>query len=96
MERQSERSAKASERMEHDAARFLEVIKCLEWQPAVWKGDGEIGIEWIGRGKHAVVSIEGDGRYGYTMLFGETFVAGEIADPEVNTLPDDLRHYLVF
>lgn len=77
-----------------DAATVLGHVTGFDWQPRVWSDVGEIGIEWHGNGKHAFISIEGDGRYGYMMLKDGSFVAGDVPDPEVSFFPDDLRRYL--
>jgi hypothetical protein len=84
----------SDEQRDNDAATFIGLITSLKWQPKVWKDEGEIGIEWISAGKHAIVSIEGDGLFGYAMLRDGVFHSGEERDPPVTTLPADLRDYL--
>ncbi len=77
-----------------DAAAFIGLVTQLKWQPKVWKAVGEIGFEWIAAGKHAFVSIIGDGRFAYTMLVDGKFRPGDEDGPLVTTLPHDLRLYL--
>lgn len=77
-----------------DAAAFMVAIRNLSWQPAVWADDGEVVFEWIDETRHAVVSIEGDGFIAYTLLQGEEFVSGELAESPAHTLPADLKAYL--
>ncbi len=78
-----------------DAVEFSKAIKGIEWQPSVWSDDGEIVFEWINDTKHAVVSIEGDGSIGYTMLFDGRFISGAFDDTNVHTIPVDLKDYLL-
>jgi|GEM_PF-2829163 len=78
----------------NDAAHFYSLIKDLAWAPDVWADEGEIAFEWIDPNRHAVVSIEGDGRLGYTMRKGDVFVSGSVIDAPVSILPEDLREYL--
>lgn len=80
--------------MVDDAAEFAAAIKFMPWQPSVWSDDGEIVFEWIEGHRHAVVSIEGDGRLGYTMRIGDQFVSGAVVDASVNKIPEDLLEYL--
>ncbi len=77
-----------------DAAAFMVAIRDLPWQPAVWADDGEVVFEWIDDTRHAVVSIEGDGFIAYTLLRGDEFVSGELAEAPANSLPADLKAYL--
>lgn len=62
--------------------------------PRVWFDDGEVGFEWIERGLHAVVSIEGDGIIGYAYRVDGTFKPGAIAAAEPHSFPADLFTYL--
>ncbi len=77
-----------------DAAKFYEHVKALSWQPIIWGDDGEIAFEWIDGERHAIVSFDGGGRYGYALRRGESFKAGTVPDPTPETLPADLRDYL--
>lgn len=77
-----------------DAAAFASAAKILPWKPQVWEDEGEIVFEWISGPRHAVVSIEGDGRIGYTMLVGDQFIAGSDSDAVVHSVPNDLLDYL--
>lgn len=77
-----------------EAAQFHVLMKNLNWQPDIWGDDGEIAFEWIRDDKHAIVSFDGGGRFGYTLLRGDTFEPGIHEDPPVGFLPQDLREYL--
>ncbi|MXN46041.1 hypothetical protein GR138_12655 [Shinella kummerowiae] len=77
-----------------DALTFAGILRDLTWQPEVWADDSEVVFEWIGDGRHAVASIEGDGRIGYTLMIDGQFVSGADADASVTTLPADLKEYL--
>jgi hypothetical protein len=79
--------------VEAEAAEFRAQITALAWQPNEWSDDGEICFEWISSDRHAIVSIEGNGEIGYTMLVDGTFVAGAETCPPCR-LPDDLCRYL--
>ncbi|WP_310301431.1 hypothetical protein [Rhizobium sp. BE258] len=78
-----------------DASAFAQHLKEISWRPNVWQGDDEVVFEWISGNKHAVVSVEGDGVIGYTMLVNGDFVSGAEEDPSVDHLPSDLRDYLI-
>lgn len=85
-------SSNASD-LQSDAALFRERVKELAWQPEEWSDEGEICFEWIAPGRHAIVSIEGDGEIGYAMLVDGKFIAGdEIGTPA--DIPRDLGRYL--
>ncbi len=77
-----------------DAMAFADVIDKVEWRPSVWKEGDEIVFEWISEGRHAVVSIEGDGTIAYTMLKEGQFVSGEAVGASVGSFPDDLQEYI--
>lgn len=62
--------------------------------PRVWFDEGEVGFEWIEHGRHAVVSIEGDGVLGYAYRVDGTFEPGAIAAAEPHSFPADLLAYL--
>lgn len=83
-----------AEQMASDVRAFAQHLPEISWQPSIWTGDGEVVFEWIGDGKHAVVSLEGDGFIGYTMLLDGQFVSGEIDQASVLSFPDDLKEYL--
>jgi hypothetical protein len=81
------------QQIEAEAALFRRQLADMEWQPDEWSDVGEICFEWIAPGRHAIVSIEGDGAIGYAMLVADRFVAGsEVAPP--SRMPDDLRAYI--
>ncbi len=77
-----------------DAIEFLQLLDAIEWRPDIWGDEGEIVFEWISDTKHAVVSFEGDGSIGYTVMRDGAFVAGEVVDAPSSILPPDLREYL--
>jgi hypothetical protein len=77
-----------------DAGKFYSHIRDLDWQPDIWSDDGEIAFEWMKNDKHAIVSFDGDGKYGYAMLHGASFQPGHVIDPEPDIFPDDLMEYL--
>ena len=77
-----------------DAAEFYAKVKELAWVPDIWADDGEVAFEWIEGSKHAVVSIEGDGHLGYTLLINGRFVPGRSSAAAVSSLPRDLLDYL--
>jgi hypothetical protein len=84
-------------RLETHAARFRNHLEALTWQPtSTWIGNGEAAFEWIdtANGLHALVSIEDDGHYGYTMMVDGEFRSGTDRDPSIGDFPDDLRGYL--
>lgn len=77
-----------------DAAPFYDLIKDMKWQPKIWSDDGEVAFEWKQGQKHAIVSFDGDGGYGYAMLAQDRFRAGSQNMPAANTMPSDLKDYL--
>ncbi len=57
--------------------------------------DGEVVIEWSSQtGDRAIVSIEGDGLYGYCMKVNGKFVPGSFDGVIGAPIPDDLASYL--
>jgi len=78
-----------------DAMKFAHAISEIGWRPSVWSDDGEIVFEWIDGDRHAIVSIEGDGRLGYTMLIDGEFKAGKDTEVLASQLPSDLLEYLI-
>jgi hypothetical protein len=78
----------------NDALGFSALLTEIEWRPNIWADDAEVVFEWIKDDKHAVVSFEGDGLIGYTLLKNDVFVAGDLLDPPATILPPDLREYL--
>lgn len=83
-----------AELIERDALAFSSTISSLAWQPESWVDDGEAVFEWITDGKHAVVSIEGDGTFAYAMYRDGGFVPGLTEGPSVSEIPEDLVSYL--
>lgn len=56
--------------------------------------DGEIVFEWYGENHHLVVSIDGDGEYGYSYEVAGDIVAGLHEGLCNQDLPEDMRKYL--
>lgn len=78
----------------NDASAFYGLTKNLDWKPDIWADDGEIAFEWLKGDRHAIVSFDGDGTYGYAMKVGDRFVPGEVPSPDAYILPDDLKAYV--
>ncbi len=57
-------------------------------------GEGEILFEWIKDERHAAVTFEGDGEFGYAMRRGSRFVPGAQTGKCADRLPIDLLRYL--
>jgi hypothetical protein len=83
-----------AELIKRDALAFSRSIRFLDWQPEHWVDDGEAVFEWIADGKHAVVSIEGDGTFAYAMYREGGFVPGLTEGASVAEIPEDLVSYL--
>lgn len=77
-----------------DAASFYDAIQTLSWKPVIWSDEGEVAFEWKAAEKHAIVSFDGGGTYGYAMLVNGKFKAGEFELPAPDTVPSDLLAYL--
>ncbi len=77
-----------------DAARFSFAIGKDVMSPAIWCADGEVAFEWITSDKHAIVSFDGDGTFGYAMRVSDSFEPGAIESGSPDLFPDDLRRYL--
>lgn len=73
---------------------FEKHLDGMAWQPDIYYEDEETLYEWVADSRHAVVSVEADGHYGYAMLLGDVFRAGKTDDPHVSVFPDDLMGYL--
>lgn len=56
--------------------------------------DGEIVLEWYGRHHHLVVSLDGDGEYGYSYALGGEIVSGKHAGFCDKELPEDMSSVL--
>ncbi|MCZ7974378.1 hypothetical protein O9X80_07730 [Agrobacterium salinitolerans] len=76
------------------AAPFHAAVQKFEWKPSIWSDEGEVTFEWIREGKHAVVTFDRDGLYGYAMLVGGRFVPGATDMPSPGAIPPDLAAYL--
>lgn len=63
--------------------------------PAVWSdGSSEVVFEWSFGGKHAAITVEGDGRFGCTMRVGDRFVPSNSDGIVASGAPQDLISYL--
>jgi hypothetical protein len=79
-----------------DAISFAASFDDRLLQPAIWTdNESEVVLEWIlPDGRHAVVSFEGDGEFGYTLLTGGRFVPGLCSGTKPFRVPFDLVRYL--
>jgi hypothetical protein len=57
-------------------------------------GETEVVFEWISGERHAVVSFEGDGEFGYAMRQGSRFIPGGQLGKSDDILPTDLLKYV--
>jgi hypothetical protein len=80
-----------------DAILFAKLFDDGLAQPAIWTdNETEVVLEWmLPKGRHAVVSFEGDSEFGYALRFGDKFVPGEMSGLKPFRLPDDLSRYLL-
>ncbi len=63
--------------------------------PRIWTdGETEVVFEWISKVRHAVVSFEGDGGFGYAMRQGSRFVPGAQSGNCADAPPLDLLNYI--
>ncbi len=63
--------------------------------PQAYKAeDGEIVLEWYFNNKSVVLSISGDGNYGYAMLLNGKYVAGKVDGNINNFITPELYKYL--
>lgn len=78
-----------------DALKFSASLRtCPSPNLVATADDGEIVFEWYGENHHLVVSIDGDGEYGYSYEFKGEVVAGShegFCDQEI---PEDMRSYI--
>jgi hypothetical protein len=78
-----------------DARSFAAALPSNIDAPQIWTdGEGEILFEWLNRNRHAAVSFEGDGEFGYAMKVGSRFVAGAYTGKPDGIFPVDLLRYL--
>ena len=78
-----------------DAMKFAVHVPFGLRQPLIWVDDeNEIVFEWRFSDRHAVVSFEGDGVFGYALLKGDRFVPGQHRGDLNSPLPSDLASYL--
>ncbi len=78
-----------------DAQKFSSALPSGLATPHVWTdGDTEVVLEWISGERHAVVSFEGDGNFGYAMKQGSRFNPGQQSGNCDRPLPTDLLKYI--
>lgn len=84
--------------LDQDKETFLWNLIEVDWKPEMWWDEDycELSFEWIDNEKnlHAVVTLDGDGRYNYWYLKGKNFIKGDEFMPLVSRFPDDLKEYL--
>ena len=77
------------------ARKFVAMIPAGLAAPRVWTdGETEVVFEWIANEKHAIVSFERDGNFGYAMLHGDQFEPGSSANSIDAASIEDLVTYL--
>jgi hypothetical protein len=77
-----------------DARIFSVKLPALVARPLVWSdGETEVALEWINHEKHAIVTFEGDGEFGYAMRETDRFVPGKVVGQANAGPPDDLLRY---
>jgi hypothetical protein len=78
-----------------DARKFASALPLGLAVPRIWTdGDSEVVFEWIKGEKHAIVSFEGGGNFGYAMKRGDRFEPG-VSPNDINVAVfDDLNDYL--
>jgi hypothetical protein len=78
-----------------DARKFASALPSGLTVPRAWTdGESEVVLEWINGEKHAIVSFEGDGEFGYAMRQGDRFAPGSSPNNVEVAALDDLIDYL--
>ena len=78
-----------------EARSFLTKLTSSTPRPTIWSDDeSEIVFEWLNSDRHAIVSFEGDGSFGYALKMGDRFVPGSFVGSLASGLPSDLLDYL--
>lgn len=78
-----------------DARKFAAALPSGLTVPRAWTdGESEVVLEWIKGEKHAIVSFEGDGEFGYAMRQGDRFSPGSSPNNVEVAALDDLIDYL--
>jgi hypothetical protein len=78
-----------------EALRFLAKLSADSPRPSIWTdSETEIVFEWIDGPRHAVVSFEGDGEFGYAIKADGLFVPGAFRGDPKGSLPADLSEYI--
>ncbi len=78
-----------------EALHFLAKLSAESARPTIWTdSETEIVFEWINGPKHAVVSFEGDGEFGYALKADGRFVPGAFRGDPRGSLPADLSEYI--
>ncbi len=78
-----------------DARKIASALPSGLMVPRAWTdGESEVVLEWIKGEKHAIVSFEGDGEFGYAMRQGDRFAPGSSPNNVEEAALDDLIDYL--
>jgi len=79
-----------------DAILFAKTFDDSLIQPSVWTdNETEVVLEWLFPPKrHAFISFEGDGEFGYALRHQDRFVPGSCSGAKPFHVPLDLIHYL--
>jgi hypothetical protein len=79
-----------------EALHFLAKLSADSGRPSIWTdSETEIVFEWISGSRHAIVSFEGEGEYGYAIKTeGGRFVPGAFRGDPKGSLPVDLLEYI--
>jgi len=79
-----------------DAIEFAEGFPDTLLAPSVWTdNEAEVVLEWIlPEKRHAVISFEGDGQFGYALRFGDQFFPGKASGRKPFSPPSDLVRYI--
>jgi hypothetical protein len=78
-----------------DAGRFALTLPSTIAMPQIWTdGETEVAFEWISGAKHAAVTFEGDGGYGYATRQGAQFIPGDVTGKIGGSPPEDLFNYI--
>lgn len=79
----------------NDALRFLDIFpRDLLLPTAFCAEDGEIILEWFFSDKSIIVSIVGDGYYGYALLKDDKYIPGQSDGDISKVIPTEFYEYL--
>jgi hypothetical protein len=78
-----------------EALHFLAKLSADSARPSIWTdSETEIVFEWINGPRHAVVSFEGDGEFGYAIKTDGRFVPGAFRGDPRGSIPADLLEHI--